>query len=390
MAQFAYPDSDIENPGAWTTEPLWQKIDEEPYDDGDYVISPKTASGKAFTVGLSSVTDPEIHTGHTLRIRARVSAVSGTIKFELLQGAVVIKDSGDIALDSSAFQEHSFTLSEIEAENITDYTALRVRITAVATANNKYQWVSWARLEVPSIGYSITCDSGSYNIVGADVLFRRDYKIGIGVEVYSLGGQIVGLLKDSKIGIDADSYILTGFDANLIYTSGYTLSVEAGSFALSGQVAALEYDRMFSVGAGDYVESGQPLGIYYNRKAYVEAGNFIWTGFDVTLIDAPAAGLDRYETIEKIKQLKPDIIVCETSTPSIENDMEIVKELKNIKVPFIISVGTHVSALADEVLKENPFLDAIARREYEYIVRDLARHLKKNGPDARQEDSIPR
>ena len=105
-------------------------------------------------------------------------------------------------------------------------------------------------------------------------------------------------------------------------------------------------------------------------------------GFDVTLIDAPAAGLDRYKTIEKIKQLKPDLIVCETSTPSIENDMKVVKELKNIGVPFIISVGTHVSALADEVLRKNPFLDAVTRQEYEYIVRDLARHLKKNGPDA--------
>ena len=149
MTQYAYPTSDIENPGAWTTEPLYQKIDEEPYDDGDYLISPKSASGKSFTEGLSGLTDPGVHTGHTLRIRARASAVSGTIKFELLQGTTVIKDSGDIALGTAVFEEHFFTLSEGEATNITDYTALRVRITAVATANNKYQWVSWARLEVP-------------------------------------------------------------------------------------------------------------------------------------------------------------------------------------------------------------------------------------------------
>jgi radical SAM superfamily enzyme YgiQ (UPF0313 family) len=103
--------------------------------------------------------------------------------------------------------------------------------------------------------------------------------------------------------------------------------------------------------------------------------------FDVTLIDAPAAGLDRYEAIEKIKQLKPELVVCETSTPSIENDMEVIKELKNIGVPFIIAVGTHVSALPEETLNNYPFLDAIARQEYEYTIRDLAHKLNKDGPN---------
>jgi radical SAM superfamily enzyme YgiQ (UPF0313 family) len=102
-------------------------------------------------------------------------------------------------------------------------------------------------------------------------------------------------------------------------------------------------------------------------------------GFNVTLIDAPAAGLDRKKTYEKIKQIKPDLIICETSTPSIENDMEVIGELKNIGIPFIVAVGTHVSALPDEVLKESPFLDAVARREYEYTIRDLAGKLEKEG-----------
>jgi len=105
-------------------------------------------------------------------------------------------------------------------------------------------------------------------------------------------------------------------------------------------------------------------------------------GFDVTLIDAPAAGLDRQATIERIKQLAPDLVVCETSTPSIENDMEVVKELKKAGVPFVVAVGTHVSALPDEVLKANSFLDAVARREYEYTIRDLAQKLAEDGMEA--------
>jgi len=102
-------------------------------------------------------------------------------------------------------------------------------------------------------------------------------------------------------------------------------------------------------------------------------------GYDVTLLDAPAAGLDRNKTLDKIKQIEPEIVVCETSTPSIENDMETIRELKNISVPFAVAVGTHVSALPEEVLNEYPFLDAVARREYEYTIRDLARKFHKEG-----------
>jgi len=108
-------------------------------------------------------------------------------------------------------------------------------------------------------------------------------------------------------------------------------------------------------------------------------------GFDVTLIDAPAEGLDRNRTIEKIKLLKPDMIVSETSTPSIENDMEIISQLKTTGVPFVVAVGTHVSALPDEVLQENPDLDAIACREYEYTIRDLARKINAAGLNAQLE-----
>ena len=105
-------------------------------------------------------------------------------------------------------------------------------------------------------------------------------------------------------------------------------------------------------------------------------------GFDVKLIDAVAEKLDRQRTLEKIKKLQPDIVVCETSTPSIENDMDVVSELKDAAVPFVVAVGTHVSALPDETLKENPLLDAIARREYEYTVRDLARKFRTEGIEA--------
>ena len=122
--------------------------------------------------------------------------------------------------------------------------------------------------------------------------------------------------------------------------------------------------------------------LYYPFLLAYATGVLEDDGFDVTPIDAPAAGLDRKATIDIIKQLSPEIIVCETSTPSIENDIDFIRELKNTGKYFIVAVGTHVSALPGEVLEGNQLLDVIARHEYEYTVRDLARLLKKEGRNA--------
>jgi len=149
VTQYAYPTSDVENSGGWTTEPLWSKVDEEPYSDADYVQALQNAVNLAFTVALGSPNDPNVHTGHTLRIRAKCN-VARAFKFELLQTSTVIHDSGSTNLTTS-FAEYSFTLTEGEAANITNYAALRVRVTAITTYAGEYEQVSWMRLEVPDV-----------------------------------------------------------------------------------------------------------------------------------------------------------------------------------------------------------------------------------------------
>jgi len=119
--------------------------------------------------------------------------------------------------------------------------------------------------------------------------------------------------------------------------------------------------------------------LYYPFFLAYSTGVLEEEGFDVSLIDAPAEKLDRNKTLELISTIKPDMVVCETSTPSIENDMQVVSAIKKIGVPFIVAVGTHVSALPEEILAGNKSLDAIARREYEYTIRNLCLHLQKFG-----------
>ncbi|RQW79558.1 MAG: B12-binding domain-containing radical SAM protein, partial [Geobacter sp.] len=72
-------------------------------------------------------------------------------------------------------------------------------------------------------------------------------------------------------------------------------------------------------------------------------------GHDVTFTDAPARGYDLNHILNIGKELKPGLIVMDTSTPSIENDISVCDKIKEI-VPqaYTVMVGTHVSALPEE------------------------------------------
>lgn len=106
-------------------------------------------------------------------------------------------------------------------------------------------------------------------------------------------------------------------------------------------------------------------------------------GYGVDLVDAPADGYDLDYVTTRARKLNPRLIVLDTSTPSIYNDVKIAAGLK-VKFPesFVILVGTHVSALPKETLQINPKVDAVARYEYEYTLRDLADALRGGtGPE---------
>jgi len=118
MAQLAHPDSDI-SVHEWYEEPLYNYIKSTS-------ITCNHAGGSA-VLGLANVSDPGVHSGHTVYVRARYS---NAFKFELLQGTTVIHNSGNVALTHD-YVIYSFTLSEAEAATITDYTDLRIRITNV-------------------------------------------------------------------------------------------------------------------------------------------------------------------------------------------------------------------------------------------------------------------
>lgn len=120
--------------------------------------------------------------------------------------------------------------------------------------------------------------------------------------------------------------------------------------------------------------------VYYPIWLSYATGVLEQDGFNVKLIDAPAAGVTLTQVTEVVDNLKPRLLVIDTSTPSIVNDLEVAAALRS-RAPnmFTVLVGPHVTALPEETLKQSKAVDAIAFGEYDYTIRDLARCLDGGG-----------
>ncbi len=115
--------------------------------------------------------------------------------------------------------------------------------------------------------------------------------------------------------------------------------------------------------------------IYYPLWLIYAAAVVKESGFEVAFIDAPAKQMDFEQCYNEIKRIGEGtkLFVVDTSTPSIYNDIEFSRGIKD-RYPdsFLILVGTHVSALPEETLQLDETIDAVARHEFDYIIRDLA------------------
>ncbi|MFC1667263.1 B12-binding domain-containing radical SAM protein [Candidatus Omnitrophota bacterium] len=92
-------------------------------------------------------------------------------------------------------------------------------------------------------------------------------------------------------------------------------------------------------------------------------------------IDGSARNISAEETKEAFRDFNPDMVVINATTPSIDSDLDYVKMCKeesNSKA-LTIMIGPHVSAEPEDTLKRGKsFLDAVARREYDYTLKELA------------------
>jgi len=121
--------------------------------------------------------------------------------------------------------------------------------------------------------------------------------------------------------------------------------------------------------------------LYYPIWLSYAAGLLDTHGFEIQLVDGPGEDIDRREALRRAEAFKPHVVVVSTSTPSIANDIEVAEELKAATGAYTVLVGTHTSARPLESLRAATTVDAVTRREYDWTLLELVKHLEGGGGD---------
>lgn len=89
------------------------------------------------------------------------------------------------------------------------------------------------------------------------------------------------------------------------------------------------------------------------------------------LIDAPPDDLTVDDVVRMARGY--DLAIIYTSTPSLPNDIAVAETLKASYPEIMVGfVGAHVAVKPAETLQQAPVLDFVARKEFDYTIRDVA------------------
>ena len=119
--------------------------------------------------------------------------------------------------------------------------------------------------------------------------------------------------------------------------------------------------------------------LYYPIWLAYAVGVAEQAGHGVRFFDAPAEGIGVDDVFNRLEGFVPELVVVDTSTPSIYNDVEVTEKIKE-KFPsiFTVLVGTHPSSLPEETLNLSNSINAVAVGEYDFTIRELSRALEDN------------
>jgi radical SAM superfamily enzyme YgiQ (UPF0313 family) len=94
---------------------------------------------------------------------------------------------------------------------------------------------------------------------------------------------------------------------------------------------------------------------------------------NVEFIDGAALNLTKNDIAKELKRIKPQIVVVHTTTPSVYNDVSYADLAKGLCGSTTVLIGPHVSAVPDNTFSiAKGSVDIIARKEYDFTLRDIA------------------
>ena len=96
-------------------------------------------------------------------------------------------------------------------------------------------------------------------------------------------------------------------------------------------------------------------------------------GHEIFVLDAQAKNWPTDEALPRIRDFGPDLIVHQTSTPSIDSDIAAARACRDATDAITVLVGPHVTAEPEDTLaRARGGVDALAIGEYDLTIRDLA------------------
>tara|TARA_R110002020_G_scaffold362175_2_gene574562 strand:+ start:470 stop:1000 length:531 start_codon:yes stop_codon:yes gene_type:complete len=155
MTQYARPDADITSEGEWSgnaeTGSLYTEVDETSANDSDVMEAGDSGcSGTTIELRLSDVTDPQSASGHIVHWRARDDSNDSELTVKLMMGSTEIASQTNTLTGS--FADYSDTLNSTQANNISDYTDLRLRFTFTdSECMGSAGFISHAYVEFPDV-----------------------------------------------------------------------------------------------------------------------------------------------------------------------------------------------------------------------------------------------
>jgi len=105
------------------------------------------------------------------------------------------------------------------------------------------------------------------------------------------------------------------------------------------------------------------------------------SGFEVIGVDAVDKEWGIFRFVDEIKKIGPKAILLEVSTPSIMYDLQTAELIKKeLPSTFVVLCGPHASHFHKEIIDNYRFVDGCIRNEFEYVMLDLCKALKNDGP----------